>query len=202
MTDGAARAGVVGLVLAAGSGRRMGGPKALARTPSGELLLDRAVRTVRAGGCAQVVVALGAGADEARAQAQTLVEPGTTVVEVTDHGTGMAASLRSGLGAAEGLDPDAVVITLVDLPDVTPDVVARVVGEGPHDDALRRATYDGRPGHPVLLGRVHVTPFVESLLGDEGGRRYLVGAGCEGVPCADLATGQDVDTPEELGRAR
>lgn len=194
--------GPVGLVLAAGSGRRMGEPKSLSRTPSGELLLDRAVRVVRAGGCARVVVALGARADEARARAVVLDEPDVHVVDVLDHGTGMAASLRTGLRAAVGLDPDAVLITLVDLPDVTPDVVVRVVGAGPYDAALRRATYDERPGHPVLLGRVHVAPFVQSLSGDEGGRRYLAAAGCEGVPCADLATGHDVDTPEELGRAR
>ena len=47
-----------GLVLAAGGGRRYGGPKALVRY-EGSLLVERAVRTVRDAGCAPIVVVLG-----------------------------------------------------------------------------------------------------------------------------------------------
>ncbi|SDY89258.1 molybdenum cofactor cytidylyltransferase/nicotine blue oxidoreductase [Micromonospora pattaloongensis] len=53
-----------GLVLAAGGGRRYGAPKALVAV-DGRLLVERAVRTVRDGGCDPVVVVLGAAADEA-----------------------------------------------------------------------------------------------------------------------------------------
>ena len=44
---------------------------------------------------------------------------------------------------------------LVDLPDVTAEVVRRVSAAGDGPRALARATYDGWPGHPVLLGRDH-----------------------------------------------
>ena len=61
---------VAGLVLAAGGGRRFGGPKALVRH-EGSLLVERAVATARAGGCAPIVVVLGAGAAEVREHAGT-----------------------------------------------------------------------------------------------------------------------------------
>lgn len=62
-------AGVLGIVLAAGAGRRMGGPKALigplareGRTP-----LARVCSWVHAAGCARVVAVIGAQADAVRA---------------------------------------------------------------------------------------------------------------------------------------
>src|SRR5262245_52916064 len=68
---------VAGLVLAAGGGRRYGGPKALVHH-EGQLLVERAVSTVREAGCAPIVVVLGAAAAEVRAQAKlgdvTIVE--------------------------------------------------------------------------------------------------------------------------------
>ncbi|HEY0951202.1 NTP transferase domain-containing protein, partial [Nocardioides sp.] len=54
-----------GLLLAAGAGTRMGRPKALVRAADGEPWLVRGVRALADGGCAQVGVVLGAGAEEA-----------------------------------------------------------------------------------------------------------------------------------------
>ena len=46
-------------------------------------------------------------------------------------------------------------VTLVDLPDVTAPVVRRLLERPVTEDVLARATYDGKPGHPVVLGRAH-----------------------------------------------
>ncbi len=59
---------------------------------------------------------------------------------------------------------------------------------------LARATYEGRPGHPVLLGRAHWDGVIEAATGDQGARGYLAGRDdVEPVECGDLATGLDVD---------
>ena len=50
---------MTGLVLAAGAGRRFGGPKALVDF-RGVRLVDRAVGLLRAGGCDRVLVVSGA----------------------------------------------------------------------------------------------------------------------------------------------
>jgi CTP:molybdopterin cytidylyltransferase MocA len=58
---------------------------------------------------------------------------------------------------------------------------------------LARAVYDGRPGHPVLLGRAHWAAVIGSATGDEGARHYLAERHPTSVECGDLAAGHDVD---------
>jgi CTP:molybdopterin cytidylyltransferase MocA len=179
----------VGLLLAAGGGRRMGLPKALVHDGE-ESWLARGVGVLRDGGCADVTVVLGAGAEEAMPLLDGL---GVDVAIAGDWAAGMSASLRVGLRALPG-DADAVVVLLVDLPDVTAEVVRRVVAAGAGPGDLARASYDGRPGHPVLIGRDHWPAVAETVSGDRGARNYLEAAGARAVECGDLASGRDVDT--------
>ncbi|PUA81611.1 nucleotidyltransferase family protein [Nocardioides currus] len=174
-----------GLLLAAGAGRRMGMPKALVHDADGTSWLRRSVEVLLDGGCTQVRVVLGAQAGEARA---LLTGTAATVVVADDWAEGMGASLRAGLDAAAH-DGD-VLVSLVDLPDVGADVIARVLACGA---TLARATYDGRPGHPVLIGRDHVEPLAATLHGDVGAKAYLEAQDTLGVECGDLATGRDRD---------
>ena len=179
-----------GLVLAAGSGSRMGTPKALVHDADGTSWLRRAVSTLRAGGCDRVTVVLGSSAAEARG---LLAGVDAAVVVAGDWAEGMSASLRAGLAALADSDGDAVVVTLVDLPDVTADVVARVRGLGTDRGVLARAAYDGRPGHPVLLGRDHWVGVAARAAGETGARDYLADHDVFVFECGDLATGRDVD---------
>ena len=59
---------VAGLLLAAGGGRRYGMPKALVEL-DGRLFVESSAAVLRDGGCAPVIVVLGARADEVRAKA-------------------------------------------------------------------------------------------------------------------------------------
>ena len=73
---------VAGLLLAAGAGRRMGGPKALLEL-DGEALVQRGIRLLHDGGCAPVVVVVGAAAEQvlqlcAGAQVVPYRSPSTT----------------------------------------------------------------------------------------------------------------------------
>jgi CTP:molybdopterin cytidylyltransferase MocA len=191
---------VAGLLLAAGAGRRMGRPKALLRAGDGTSFLARGVGSLLDGGCGPVTVVLGAEADAARDVLGTSWQAAVSVVVAEDWAEGMGASLRAGLASMDGAPADAVVVTLVDLPDVGGDVVRRVVaaGTGPH--ALVRAEYDGRPGHPVLLGREHWTGVAAAARGDQGAREYFRAHPPTACECGDLATGRDVDRPEDLPR--
>lgn len=182
---------VAGLLLAAGAGRRMGMPKALV-----DDWLVRSIEVLRQGGCDDVLVVLGAAADEARA----LLPADQRVVVAEDWDEGMGVSLRVGL-AALGPEAEAAVVHLVDLPDVGADVVARVVstGSGPlrsdpgSTTGLARAAYAGVPGHPVLIGRDHWAGVIEAAVGDQGARGYLKTHDVRLVECGDLAGGDDVD---------
>ena len=113
---------------------------------------------------------------------------------------GLGESLRAGLEAAAALDPPpaAALIHLVDLPDVGPGVIARLLREaGPR--ALARAAYAGAAGHPVLLGREHWPALLRALRGDRGAGPWLRAQdGVALIECEDLATGADADTPDAL----
>jgi CTP:molybdopterin cytidylyltransferase MocA len=183
---------VVGLLLAAGAGRRMGGPKALIRDDDGTSWLLRSIGVLRDGGCAGVTVVVGADADAVRG---LVADEKVDVVEATRWAEGMAASLRAGLRSLVGSDAIAACVHLVDLPDVGATVVSRVIAAADPvtPDALVRATYSGRPGHPVLIGRDHWTPIAAGAVGDRGARTYLDAYDARRIECADLATGRDID---------
>lgn len=149
--------------------------------------MARVVAALAAGGCDEVLVVLGAAAEEARA----LVPPSARVVVAKGWADGLGASLAAGLTAS----PPAVaaMITLVDLPGLPATVCARLLDRPPTPSVLRRAGYAGRPGHPVLLGASHWAPLLATLAGDRGGRAYLDRHGVHQVECGDLFDGADVD---------
>lgn len=186
----------VGVVLAAGAGRRMGLPKALLHHADGTPWVRAAADVLAAGGCSPVLVVVGARA----AEAEALVGPGAVAVRCDGWEQGMGASLRRGLEAVAALDPapDAVLVGLVDTPGVTAAVVARLVAvAGP--DVLARAAFDGVPGHPVLLGRVHWQPVATTVSGDAGARGYLRGRDdVLLVECGDVGHGDDLDAPQDV----
>jgi CTP:molybdopterin cytidylyltransferase MocA len=182
---------VAGLVLAAGGGRRYGMPKALVEY-EGSLLVERAVRTARAV-CDPVLVVLGAQAVDVWRTADL---EGATVLANRDWETGMASSLRTGLDGLRGwpVRVDAALVTLVDMPGMTPEAL-RAVAAHAAPDALATATYDGVRGHPVLLGREHWAGVAATATGDEGARRYLAGRAVTEVDCTGLADPTDLDVP-------
>ena len=185
-----------GLLLAAGAGTRMGRPKALVSDESGSWL-ERGVRVLDDGGCAGVTVVLGARSSEAVSFLDGL---GVDLVIAHDWEAGMSASLVAGLRGMPG-DADAALVMLVDLPDVTAEVVRRLLATDSGPDTLARASYDGRPGHPVLLGRSHWAGVAATATGDRGARDYLDAHGPQLVECGDLATGDDVDVRPDTNLA-
>src|SRR3954452_7248577 len=166
-------------------------PKALVEY-EGSLLVERAVRTARAV-CDPVLVVLGAQAVDVWQQADL---DGAAVLANKDWETGMASSLRTGLEGLRGWpgQVDAALITLVDMPGMTPEALEKVRHEG-SPGALAVATYDGVRGHPVLLGREHWAGVIEPATGAEGARRYLAGHDVVEIDCTALADPTDLDVP-------
>ncbi|MGB6021430.1 MAG: nucleotidyltransferase family protein [Ornithinimicrobium sp.] len=197
---------VTGLLLAAGQGSRMGSPKAVVEV-EGRTLTERAVDVLLDGGCANVLVVLGADAQRVRAR----LEAGRSAwgdrvrtAECANWAGGVSESLRTGLAAlaARGRRcPQATLIHLVDLPDIGADVVGRVLDqgrEGGWSTALSRAAYQGRAGHPALLGVTHWQGVMDTAVGDRGAGPYMRHNEAVLVDCDDLSHGADIDTPAEL----
>lgn len=179
------------LILAAGEGRRMGGPKALLRL-DGETLLRRAARTALEAGCAPVVAVVGTwppGLDDLRIEA--VMNP--------DPGEGMAGSIRRGIAA---LPPstEAVVILVVDQPTVDPALLRRLLALAGQDPGRPAAcAYAGTLGVPAVLPR-RFFPELSNLQGDRGARSILLREGAAALPFPDGE--MDLDTPADLDGLR
>jgi len=184
---------VAGILLAAGSGRRLGLAKALVRDAEGTPWVLSRSRTLARGGCRPLLVVLGADYDESAA---LLDDEPVTVLRNRDWAEGMGSSLRLGLAAVPGT-AEAANISVVDTPGLTAGVVTRI-NEYASAGALVRATYDGVPGHPVLIGREHWPGVISLARGDRGARDYLRVHHPVEVECGDIGSGADVDIAEAL----
>jgi len=186
---------IAAVVLAAGGASRFGSAKQLAEL-DGLPLLEHAIRAVEAvPAIERIVVVLGARAEEIHAG----VDFGSAeVVVCEDWASGQAASLRCGITAIRD-GADAVVLTLGDMPKVTPQVIARFADlAGEHGAQTRaRGTFDGAPGHPVALGSAYFDD-IAALEGDVGAREVLKRIGAFPIEVGNLCSGIDIDTPEAL----
>jgi molybdenum cofactor cytidylyltransferase len=186
---------VDGVVLAAGRSERMGEVKALLRLGA-DTFLETAVRTLRAGGCARVVVVV---ADEAVAGAA--VRTGSAVIRRGGAGGEQIDSLRAGLDAVSP-GASAAVVLPVDHPLVRPETVGALVARHREDPtAIVRPVHNGRPGHPTLFPRSTWAALASDPL--PRGARTLVESGdapVVDVPVTDEGVLVDIDTPEDYRR--
>jgi len=142
---------VVAVVLAAGAGRRIGGPKALLPAGGGATFLARVARDLHRPGVAAVLAVVGHGAREV--QEAGGLPPGVELVVNPRPDDGMLGSVIAGLDAAAARGADAVLLHPVDHPFVAPATVDAVLA------ALRRGAfiavpaYGGRRGHPGGFAR-------------------------------------------------
>lgn len=187
-------ADVVAIVLAAGGGSRFGGPKQVASV-GGLALVRHAVRAARGAGVSRVAVVVGG---HAAAVGSAVAPDEVEVVHASDWDTGQAASLRAGLAAVR--DARWLLVLLADQPGVGAAAVERLLARREAGLRAVRASYRGRPGHPVLLS-AELVPELRALTGDQGARSLLE-EGVRLVACDDVADGDDVDTQHDLERAR
>lgn len=213
MTPGTAR--TAGLVLAAGASRRLGRPKQLVEI-DGVSLVVRAVRVVRAAGCAPVVVVTGAHADAVEAalageDASCVRHPGWSAGQGTSLAAGIAhlrsdaaSSAAAGAAAtdpASGEAPGAVLVLLVDQPGIDAahlDALVDAVATGDVDIAAT-AYPDGAAGVPACFA-ARTFDELERLGGDRGART-LIASGRFPVRTVEPAgSTEDLDAPGDADR--
>ncbi len=192
----------VGVVLlAAGRASRMGdqsGHKLLAAF-DGEPLIRRMAGTALSSKARQAVVVTGHRSADIE---ESLSGLDVELVHNPDYTSGMASSLRRGLGSLEPRISGALVL-LGDMPALETVHLNRLIDAfaDSHGTAIIRACDGGRKGNPVILPRASF-PEIMSLSGDVGARAVIEG----GVwPVIDVEIGPaarlDVDTPDAVRAA-
>lgn len=185
------------VILAAGGSSRMGRPKQLLQF-RGSSLVRRAIETARGAGAQQVIVVLGAAAEQVLPE----VQASSATAVLNDQWTeGVSTSLRGGL-AAVASDARGVFIYPADMPLLTPEMLKEL---------HRRQQVSGRPAAMTEAGGVRGVPvFITRSLfpalmiqeGDVGGAHYLRAhpEWVEAVRFDDPDLVRDVDRPEDYAR--
>jgi molybdenum cofactor cytidylyltransferase len=191
---------VVGVLLAAGAGRRYdpSGKRLKMIEPSpggrhaGAPLAVAALRNLLEA-VADVVAVLRPAQDEAQCRLHRLLAAeGARLIVCPDAACGMGHSLACGVRARD--DAAGWVIALGDMPAVSPSTIAAVrdaIARG-HDAAAPR--HLGHRGHPVGFGRACRDALLR-LTGDEGARAVLAAHPPLLIDVDDPGCLLDIDTP-------
>ncbi len=162
-------------------------------------MLETSLDGLRRSGIEEVVLVLGHKAHDVLREVET---SDITVVINPRYEMGMSASIKAGLEALRGAE-DAVLVVLADQPFLRPQTVDGLLKAYERSGARAVApVFRGRRGNPVLLD-LSLRGAMESLEGDRGCRELL--AEIPDVLLVDVDDPGvliDVDTPEDLARAR
>ncbi len=190
---------VAAIVLAAGEGRRLGGPKALVRLREATFASAAAACFERADVAARVVV-LGAHAERVATGAG--LPPGVSLVVNARWAEGMLTSVWAGLDWAGPLGMDAVLLHPVDNPLVAEATVTAVLEALKQGAIIAVPSHGGCRGHPAGFARAAWPALRAAAL--DGGARSVLAQRPEWV--VHVPAGPDclvdIDTPEALAAAR
>ena len=193
---------VAAVVLAAGQSRRMGRPKALLPTASGETFVARALRAFTDAGLAHVAV-VGRRDDERLCEAVGATDSRVAYLCNTHPESGQLSSVLVGISYALRVQAGALMVLPVDMPYVRVSTVAALLSAWERGGfAIVRPEHRGRHGHPVLFSS---SLFDELLQADPGaGARAVVRADPArvlDVEVDDPGVIHDIDDPREYRRS-
>ncbi len=175
---------------------------------TGETVLSRIVSTILAGGVPGLAVVAGAHIDAVR-QAMPRHEHRARVVEHAGWEQGQLSSLLAGLDALDDPLLEAVLVTPVDVPLVSPFTVAAVISAWRRThapivrpvDAATSLPAGRRHGHPVIFDR---SVFEDLRKADPNiGAKAVFGKHRDrilNVEVKDPGAFEDIDTPEDYQR--
>ena len=187
------------VLLAAGRSSRMGGPNKLLALFDGKPLVRRTAERALASRAGRVIAVMGHQKERVRAALQGL---DLRLVDNPDFATGLASSLKAGVGAVSTSAAGAMIL-LGDMPGVSSTDLDRMIDAFVADGgrSIVGASFRGKRGNPVILPR-SLFAAVSRLEGDVGARSLIES---EGVNVIDVEIGEaafiDVDTPDALAEA-
>ncbi|MDQ2138352.1 nucleotidyltransferase family protein [Alcaligenaceae bacterium B3P038] len=202
----------IGLLLAGGLGRRFraslpanaapekeridAGSKLLALLPDGRPVVAAAALALYEA-VGEVWAVIPVGADRLR---RLLEDIGCRVIEAPETTQGMGASIAAGvrhlLADAAACDATALMLTLGDMPWLSPDTLKDLRAQaGQH--AVVAPVFDGQRGHPVTFART-LWPALAQLAGDTGARSVVQAHGAHVWVTDDPGVIRDVDLYTDL----
>lgn len=184
---------IVGVLLAAGAGKRFGGDKLLYRLPDGTPMAVAAAAHLKPA-CERVVAVVRPGHGELAA---LLAAAGCKIVLCPEAEDGMGHSLAAGVRATAGAS--GWIVALADMPFIACASHQAVASGLRAGASLAASQYQGRRGHPVGFSSVWFAQLA-ALTGDQGARSILEQHRTELVVCPvdDPGVLRDIDRPADM----
>lgn len=180
------------LVVAAGQGRRFGGPVHKLDQPFGaRSVLAATVAQVQRTGLPLLVVTTAGRVPGLVGQ---LAPRDTLVLSDQEAARGMGASIAAGV--EERASASGWLVLPGDMPLVQPETLLAVAA-ALEQHPVAYAQYRGRRGHPVAFAAELYSELVQ-LQGDDGARRVMLRYPAHGQDVDDPGVLLDVDTPHDL----
>ncbi|MCH2141250.1 MAG: nucleotidyltransferase family protein [Phycisphaerales bacterium] len=192
---------VIGVLLAAGRGRRLGGNKQLSRWPTqngSERLITSSFDHI-AVACDEIVVVLG----HRHIEVQDVLRPREYATVYVDADAEMAHSVLAGLAfALRAKDVDCILIQPADHPQVAPSTLDTILRTARALDTAVAPQHRGNHGHPIAIPTRLAKEITNSGLplglaewfrADSSRRTF--------IEVDDPSVLIDIDTPEDLAEA-
>ena len=187
---------IIGILLAAGRGRRFGSDKLCHPLADGQPMAVAAARHLQPA-CDRLIAVLR---PDSQALARELAALGCEPVFCPAADAGMGYSLASGIRAAP--EAAAWIVALADMPFIAPSTHHRVAEALRAGHTVVTVDFHGQRGHPVGFSQV-CGELLASLSGDQGGRRVIAAFAAQTlrVTVDDPGVIHDIDHPADLIRA-
>jgi molybdenum cofactor cytidylyltransferase len=182
---------IVGILLAAGNGRRFGGQKLLAPLPDG-IPVAAAAGTRLMAAVRHCVAVVRPGDTELHGLLSSL---GFEIVDNPRADDGMGTSIAAGVAAAA--DAAGWVVALGDMPWIGPETIRSVADALAQGSSIAAPCTEGIRGHPVGFAARWRDDLL-ALDGDFGARDLIAAAESTLIPTADRGVIQDIDRPTDL----
>lgn len=190
------QANIIGIViLAAGSSSRLGNPKQLLKY-GGKSLLQNAIDAAANSDASEVVIVLGANAEEI---SKGIDKSNVNTIINTEWKEGMASSVRNGLNELLFISPstDAVIFMVCDQPHISSMVINELINtQSETGKPIVTCNYGEVIGPPALFHK-SLFPELMQLKGDAGARK-IIQQHSNDVATILFAKGNiDIDTNED-----
>lgn len=186
------------LILAAGESARMGRPKPLLLW-RGKSFLEHVSNAARGAGIKQIVVVLGAHAENIEPE---ILRLGLNCVHNDNWHLGVGTSIRAGVAhlLAKYPDTDAIVIQLADQPRLTMSSLRALLSKkNKGSTSMVASRYGESFGVPALFSKVHFSELL--ALPNKDGAKSLFFLHSKTLSSIDTSEeNEDIDTAEQYAR--
>lgn len=215
---------IAGILLAAGSSERFESDKLLAMLPEGERLIERALRVHLQSQIYPLTVVASPQLTRTMMEQPEILSVSKLVVGENFHGwftfscqwgrgrlvanenpeRGMSSSIHAGLNCLKEEEKACgVLISLADLPFLTPETINTLIGEFLDERVgLLLPVFKNRTGHPVIVDVNRFRDRINQIEGDVGLRAIIERHPDQvrRIPWHNDSVIRDIDTPADLER--